>query len=66
MEVVLIIIAVFAALAFLSAVFSGESLEDSLVSSLGGAFAGVGCIIQLLIPVFLLLAGFWLFGKIFG
>jgi hypothetical protein len=65
MTTVLIILGVSAAIFFLMSLFSGEGLKESLGAGLGGAFYGGACIIQLLIPVFVLLIGLWLFGAIF-
>lgn len=44
----------------------GERATEAAGAAAGGAMMAVGCIVQLLIPVLLLFAGLWLFGKIFG
>ena len=66
MTTVLVILAVFAVGGFLLSKFSGENNSSALGSAAAGAFMGGSCIIQLLIPVFFLLAGLWLFNAIFG
>ena len=71
-EVVFWIVGIFAALAFIATMFGsresdpGERLKESAGAAAGGAFAGLGCILQLIIPAGLLLLGLWLLGKIFS
>jgi len=43
-----------------------ERATEALGAAAGGAAVGFGCIIQILIPAVLLLAGLWLLSKIFG
>ena len=43
-----------------------ERASEALGAAAGGAAMGVGCILQLIIPALMLLAGLWLLAKIFG
>ncbi len=43
-----------------------ERASEALGAAAGGAAVGVGCILQLLIPAVILLAGLWLLSQIFG
>lgn len=70
--IALYIVLGFAAVFGLYALFSSdksnpkERAAEAGAAALGGAAAAMGCIIQLILPVILLLIGIWLFAKIFG
>ena len=66
MTTVLIILGIFASIGALYAFSKGDGVKGAAAGALGGTAYGIGCIIQLLIPAIMILAGFWLLGKIFG
>lgn len=63
MTTILVILAIGAVLGALFMRNSGDSVAGGAAT---GAMAAGYCMVQLLIPVFVLIVGFWLFRQIFG
>lgn len=72
MTIILWIVGGLAALFGLITLFSSnkadpkERATEALGAAAAGGAVGVGCILQLIIPAVILLAGLWLLFKIFG
>jgi len=66
MKTVLLIIGIGALIGFSLALASGEKPKDAAGAAIGGAFMAGGCLLQLLIPAVLLIAGLALLRLIIG
>lgn len=66
LSTVLVILGLFAAGGFLLTIFGGGNAKDAAAGAAGGAFYGLGCIVQLMIMVIPIVLGLWLWQVIFG